>query len=201
MIDYRADGGRATILLNRPERLNALTLEMARALIVALDRADRDPDDRTVIVTGAGRAFCAGADLADEAPAAAPGTDEAVQRDYGGLFTLRLFEMNKPVIATVNGASVGVRGTMQLAMDVRIAAKGSRFGLCSRAAGWFQRQPREHRGSRDGAALVHVRQDGRERRGAVIGADHCRRRARRVARYRGRRGARVHRWAGAGRSR
>ncbi len=129
MIDYDVRDGVATILLNRPDRLNALTLEMAKILVAALDRADRDPLVRAVIVTGAGRAFCAGADLSDAAPASAAGNDGAVDRDFGGLITLRLFDMNKPVIAAVNGPAVGVGATMQLAMDVRIASTNARFGF------------------------------------------------------------------------
>lgn len=129
MIEYSARGGVATILLSRPERLNALTREMGAMFIAALDRADEDPLVRAVIVTGAGRAFCAGADLTGDAPASAPAGDGAVERDFGGLITLRLFDMNKPVIAAVNGPAVGVGATMQLAMDVRIAASDARFGF------------------------------------------------------------------------
>lgn len=129
MIEYDVGDGVATILLDRPDRLNALTLDMAKMLVAALDRADRDPLVRAVIVTGAGRAFCAGADLSGDAPANAASGDGAVDRDFGGLITLRLFDMNKPVIAAVNGPAVGVGATMQLAMDVRIASTGARFGF------------------------------------------------------------------------
>ena len=130
MIDYCAEDGIATITINRPSRLNALTPEAATILIAALDRADADPSVRVLIVTGAGKAFCAGADL-EEAGAAFDDVSkvDSVERDLGGLITLRLFDMNKPVIAAVNGAAVGVGATMQLAMDVRIAASGARFGF------------------------------------------------------------------------
>lgn len=129
MIAYQVDDAIATIRFNRPDRLNAMTLEMAELFVGALDRADTDPAVRAVIVTGEGRAFCAGADLADGPPAVDALDGKPVQRDYGGVVTLRLFEMNKPVIAAVNGAAVGMGATMQLAMDVRIAADNARFGF------------------------------------------------------------------------
>lgn len=129
MISYEVDDGIATITLNRPERLNALTRDMAGALVAALDRCDRDADVRAVIVTGSGRAFCAGADLAEAAPASPQGEHESPERDFGGLITLRLFAMNKPVIAAVNGPAIGVGVTIQLAMDVRVAADDARFGF------------------------------------------------------------------------
>ena len=129
MIEYEVSDNVATILLNRPERLNALTLEMAQMLVAALDRADLDPDVRAVIVTGAGRAFCAGADLSGESLATEADEKGHVERDFGGQITLRLFDMNKPVIAAVNGPAVGVGVTMQLAMDVRIASNDARFGF------------------------------------------------------------------------
>jgi len=124
--------GVLTITLNRPERLNAWTETMARELIEAFDQADGDDDVRVVIVTGAGRAFCAGADL-DPAGETfnwrerlAPG---AVPRDNGGEFTLRLFESRKPVIAAINGPAVGIGATMTLAKDIRLAAQDARVGF------------------------------------------------------------------------
>lgn len=137
----------ATITLNRPDRLNAFTAGMMRDLIGAFDTTDADDEVRCVIVTGAGRAFCAGADLsAGEAtfdyaargegsrggPDADPGAESvsgAVQRDGGGLLTLRIFNSLKPVIAAVNGAAVGVGATMQLAMDIRLASREARYGF------------------------------------------------------------------------
>ncbi len=108
------DGAMATITLDRPDRLNACTATMAGELIAAFDRTDADPDARAVIVTGAGRAFCAGADLAAGADTfggretrPADRADEA-HRDTGGRVALRVFASAKPVIAAINGAAVGV---------------------------------------------------------------------------------------------
>jgi enoyl-CoA hydratase/carnithine racemase len=131
-----------TITLNRPEKLNAFTARMASELIDALDRADADDDVRAVVVTGAGRAFCAGADLAaggatfdyDKRRAASP-ADEGFgnrlepDRDGGGMVALRIFECTKPVIGAINGAAVGVGATMTLPMDVRLASTATRYGF------------------------------------------------------------------------
>ncbi len=133
-LSYDLDGGVATIVLDRPDKLNAMTSTMASELLDAFDRADADDAVRAVIVTGRGRAFCAGADLS-----AGPGTFEAadppaghgegVVRDGGGIIALRIFEMTKPVIAAVNGPAVGVGVTMTLPMDVRVASEDARFGF------------------------------------------------------------------------
>lgn len=121
----------ATITLDRPERLNAFTVAMQGEIIAALDRADEDDDVRAVIFTGAGRGFCAGADLESGGDTFdASGRDEAeAHRDGGGLVSLRLFECKKPVIAAVNGPAVGVGVTMTLPMDVRLASERARFGF------------------------------------------------------------------------
>jgi enoyl-CoA hydratase/carnithine racemase len=121
-----------TITLNRPDRLNAFTPTMAGELIEALDRADADDEVRAIVVTGAGRGFCAGADLGGGG-----GTfdsrdrqdGDAVPRDGGGQVTLRIFDCLKPVIAAINGPAVGVGITMTLPMDVRIAAEGAKLGF------------------------------------------------------------------------
>ncbi|MHB8694803.1 MAG: crotonase/enoyl-CoA hydratase family protein [Solirubrobacteraceae bacterium] len=121
-----------TITLNRPERLNAWTQQMGNELIEAFDLADGDDEVRAVIVTGAGRGFCAGADLAGGGETfdhRAHGRAEDVPRDGGGVFTLRVFESTKPVIAAINGPAVGVGATMTLAMDIRLAADTARFGF------------------------------------------------------------------------
>jgi enoyl-CoA hydratase/carnithine racemase len=126
------DDGILTITLNRPERLNAWTPTMAEELIGALDRADADDEVRVVVVTGAGRGFCAGADLVRGGDAFDWREREragAVPRDNGGRFTLRVFESTKPVIAAINGPAVGVGATMTLPMDVRLAADDARFGF------------------------------------------------------------------------
>jgi len=131
---YTVEDGIATITLNRPEKLNAFTNTMRQELIAAFDRIDADDDVRAVIVTGAGRAFCAGADLSagaktfDYAARRAIAAEER-RRDGGGTVTLRIFECKKPVIAAVNGPAVGVGATMQLPMDIRLAAEGARFGF------------------------------------------------------------------------
>jgi enoyl-CoA hydratase/carnithine racemase len=133
-----------TLTLNRPDKLNAYTGTMQAELIDAFDRADKDDGVRAIIVTGAGRGFCAGADLSSggntfdraargrAAPTKADGTvdysNDAV-RDGGGRVTLRIFECLKPVIAAVNGPAVGIGVTMQLPMDIRIASTDARFGF------------------------------------------------------------------------
>jgi enoyl-CoA hydratase/carnithine racemase len=123
-----------TITLNRPDRLNAFTVRMGDELTDAFDRADMDDDIRAIIVTGAGRAFCAGADL--EAGGDAFNlekrkdiVDSATQRDPGGVVALKIFGSLKPVIAAINGPAVGVGATMILPMDIRIASDSARFGL------------------------------------------------------------------------
>ena len=131
---YDVDGGVATITLNRPDQLNAFTGQMMRELIEAFDEVDRDDAVRAVIVTGAGRAFCAGADLSGGGStfdASKHGPDDsrdtsAVPRDGGGLVTLRIFDCLKPVIAAVNGNAVGVGMTMQLPMDIRLVSTGAK---------------------------------------------------------------------------
>jgi len=121
-----------TITLNRPDRLNAWTARMGSELTEAFDRADADDEVRAIIVTGAGRGFCAGADLASGGETfdyrKREGAGE-VPRDNGGQFTLRVFRSTKPVIAAINGPAVGVGATMTLPMDVRLAAEDARMGF------------------------------------------------------------------------
>ena len=123
----------ATLTLNRPDRLNAVNATSIRELVAAFDAADGDDDVRAVIVTGAGRAFCAGADLGPGGAtfAGGPGRGDRPEehRDGGGLVTLRIFEMKKPVIAAINGPAVGFGVTLTLAMDIRIASSAARFGF------------------------------------------------------------------------
>jgi enoyl-CoA hydratase/carnithine racemase len=124
--------GVLTITLNRPDRLNAFTAQMGRELIEAFDASDADDDVRAVIVTGAGRAFCAGADLGgggDTFDWREVQTDDAVPRDTGGTVSLRIFSSLKPVIAAINGPAVGVGVTMTLPMDVRLVAEDAKLGF------------------------------------------------------------------------
>jgi enoyl-CoA hydratase/carnithine racemase len=126
------EDGVATLTLNRPDRLNAFTEEMLEELLEALDLTDADDDVRAVIFTGSGRAFCAGADLGKGGETFKQGDEPfslEQHRDGGGRLTLRLFDSAKPVIAAVNGPSVGVGVTMTLPMDVRLAADSARFGF------------------------------------------------------------------------
>ena len=142
-IRYAVDHGVATITLDRPDRLNAFTPTMMRELIAAFDLVDGDDAVRVAIVTGEGRAFCAGADLAagassfdrgtrDNSPIGEDGSvDYAAEgaRDGGGRVTLRIFECLKPVIAAINGPAVGIGATMTLAMDMRLASDAARIGF------------------------------------------------------------------------
>jgi enoyl-CoA hydratase/carnithine racemase len=126
------DDGVLTITLNRPERLNAWTGLMGQELREAFDDADADDGVRAIIVTGAGRGFCAGADLeggGDTFDYSKRDTAGAAGRDNGGQFTLRVFESTKPVIAAINGPAVGIGATMTLPMDVRLAADDARIGF------------------------------------------------------------------------
>jgi enoyl-CoA hydratase/carnithine racemase len=145
-IRYAVDDGVLTITLDRPDRLNAFTTRMMHELIDAFGQADADDAVRAVIVTGAGRAFCAGADLG----AGGDTFDNRAEpieahRDGGGLVTLRIFESKKPVIAAINGPAVGVGITMTLPMDIRIASSSARMGfvfarrgiVAEACSGWF----------------------------------------------------------------
>jgi enoyl-CoA hydratase/carnithine racemase len=126
------DDGIATITLHRPDRLNAFTGQMLEELLAALELTDSDDEVRSVIVTGSGRAFCAGADLSsgEDTFSRDPGPF-SMERDAdgGGIVARRLFDSTKPVIAAVNGPAVGIGVTMTLPMDIRIAADTARFGF------------------------------------------------------------------------
>jgi enoyl-CoA hydratase/carnithine racemase len=131
-IRYEVTDGVLTITLDRPERLNAFTPTMARELIEAFDRADADDDVRVVVVTGAGRGFCAGADLGaggETFDSRSRQDGDGIPRDGGGQVALRIFDSVKPVIAAINGPAVGVGITMTLPMDIRLAAEGARMGF------------------------------------------------------------------------
>ena len=123
--------GILTVTLNRPERLNAFTERMLRDLLALFDEIDANDDVRVVIVTGAGRGFCAGADLGGGSGTFDHAERERAEehRDGGGLGTLRIYECRKPVIAAINGPAVGVGVTLTLPMDVRIASDNAKFGF------------------------------------------------------------------------
>jgi enoyl-CoA hydratase/carnithine racemase len=152
-LEVDADGI-ATLTLSRPDRLNAFTVTMLNDMIAALDHTDADDDVRAVVVTGSGRAFCAGADLATgqstfdyaaHGPQRSGHSVGGIHRDGGGLLVLRIFNSLKPVVAAVNGPAVGVGASMTLPMDARLAADTARFGFVfsrrglvpDAAASWF----------------------------------------------------------------
>jgi enoyl-CoA hydratase/carnithine racemase len=132
---YDVEDSIATITLNRPAQLNAFTNVMMRELISAFDQVDADDNVRAVIVTGAGRGFCAGADLSAGGNTFAAGGGgekagpDAVPRDGGGLVSLRIFELTKPIIAAINGPAVGVGITMTLPMDLRMVSTNAKIGF------------------------------------------------------------------------
>jgi enoyl-CoA hydratase/carnithine racemase len=158
------DDGIATLTLHRPDKLNAFTNMMVGELVAAFDRTDADDSVRSVIVTGAGRAFCAGADLSggadtfdaerpdapdrqadDGRPIARHADGRPVRRDGGGIVTTRIFRSLKPVIAAINGPAVGIGITMTLPMDFRLASTEARMGfvftnrgiVTEAASSWF----------------------------------------------------------------
>jgi len=138
-ITYEVDQGIATITLDRPDRLNALDAAMERELLWIWDRVDEDDDVRAVIVTGRGRAFCAGFDLSGGdgfdvvQRAIERGTEEVrpgdIPRDSGGLIAMRMFRCLKPIVAAINGVGVGFGATFPLPMDVRLASETARWGI------------------------------------------------------------------------
>lgn len=121
------------ITLNRPEILNAFNREMMAEMIDALNKADADDNVRAIIVTGAGRGFCAGADLSAGGNTfnaeARDDRENGLHRDGGGRVTLRIFECKKPIIAAINGAAVGIGATMTLPMDIRLCSTKAKFGF------------------------------------------------------------------------
>src|SRR5271167_3512979 len=140
-IGYNAADGIATLTLRRPEKLNAFTAAMLQEMLHAFDSIDADDAVRVVIVTGEGRAFCAGADLSaggatfrradSDSPQPSGSIDYSNDkfRDGGGRLTLRIFRCLKPVIAAINGPAVGIGATMTLPMDIRLASEKARIGF------------------------------------------------------------------------
>ncbi|HEY7252986.1 MAG TPA: crotonase/enoyl-CoA hydratase family protein, partial [Methylomirabilota bacterium] len=131
---YDVADGVGTVTLNRPDKLNALDTVMLEELLAVLEQADADDAVRALIVTGAGRAFCAGADLSGggktfDRVARGRGEAPGAHRDGGGRVTLRIFDMKKPLIAAINGPAVGFGITMTLPMDIRLASTAARIGF------------------------------------------------------------------------
>ena len=145
-IRYEVSDQILTITLNRPKQLNAFTVEMAKELIRAFNQASDDDEVSAIVVTGAGKAFCAGMDLSSAGNVFGlneelqpslddmrtrlhdPAIEEGV-RDTGGQLTLAIFECKKPVIAAINGAAVGIGATMSCAMDIRLVSEAARVGF------------------------------------------------------------------------
>ncbi|WP_149260794.1 crotonase/enoyl-CoA hydratase family protein [Actinomadura sp. K4S16] len=156
-IEYEVRDGIATVTLNRPQKMNAYTFVMRNEMLDVFDRIDADDEVRAVVVTGAGRAFCAGADLSgggdtfdkDKSKDMFAGEDDVLEdgtpRDGGGTVALRIARCLKPVIGAFNGAAVGVGVTMTLPMDVRLASEKAKFGfvfarrgiVTEAASSWF----------------------------------------------------------------
>ena len=133
-IRYDVSDGIATVTLHRPDKMNAFTAVMMNELLAVFDEIDADDAVRAVIVTGEGRAFCAGADLSRGAKTFDDGdwsnpSDVTTRRDGGGRVTLRIYDCKKPVIGAINGAAVGIGATMTLPMDVRLASTTARVGF------------------------------------------------------------------------
>lgn len=137
--------GILTIFLNRPERMNAFTHVMAQELVDAYINADQDDDVRVIIVTGEGRAFCAGMDLGDGGETFTSSESSEDFRDSGGQLSLVVHDLKKPIIAAINGPAVGIGLTMTLAMDIRIVKKDAKIGFVfakrgigpEACSGWF----------------------------------------------------------------
>lgn len=154
-IAYEVADHVATVTFNIPDRLNTLTVPAMLEFVAAIDLADDDDDVRAIIITGSGRAFCAGADLAKGGSGTFDYASQGalrdklkvngIYRDWGGWMALRLFRCNKPVIAAVNGPAAGVGATLQCAMDIRVASTTAKFvfpfvrrGIVPEAASsWF----------------------------------------------------------------
>ena len=135
-VDYSVADGILTLTLNRPDKLNAQNVDTLAELVEVFSAADDDDNVRVIIVTGAGRAFSAGADLTNPGQAKSyfnerlsGREDNEPHRDEGGLLTLRIYEMQKPVIAAINGPATGIGITMTLPMDIRIASTAARMGF------------------------------------------------------------------------
>jgi enoyl-CoA hydratase/carnithine racemase len=132
-VSLRVEDGVAVMTLNRPDKMNAFNPTMRDDLLAAFDRTDADDDVRAVVLTGAGKAFCAGADLSGRGFTAAQSQAGVevprLTRDSAGMVTLRIFDSRKPVIAAVNGAAIGFGATVTLAADIRLGSTRTRYGF------------------------------------------------------------------------
>lgn len=133
LVIYEKKGAIALLTLNKPERMNSYDVPMHDAIFEAVAKADADNSVRVIVITGAGRAFCAGADISDGfegigTNAKAP-TLDGIDRDLGGILNLHLFECDTPIIAAVNGAAVGIGATMLLPMDIKVVSKKAKFAF------------------------------------------------------------------------
>ena len=191
-IEYEVRDGVATVTLNRPHRMNAYTFTMRNELLDAFDRIDADDAVRAVVVTGAGRAFCAGADLSgggdtfdkDKSKDMYAGPDDVLDdgtpRDGGGTVALRVARCLKPVIGAINGAAVGVGVTMTLPMDVRLAGEKARFGfvfarrgiVTEAASSWFLPRLVGIAQAMEWAATGRVFDAGEAREGRLVSRVH-----------------------------
>lgn len=133
-ITYAVADAIATVTLNRPDSMNAITPTMLDELVQVFGEADADPEVRAIVVTGTGRAYCAGADVSGgsksfDADSAGWADDIDEFRDGGGLLTLKIFESTKPVIGAINGVAAGLGATMLLPMDILLASETARIGF------------------------------------------------------------------------
>mgnify|MGYP000563154656 CR=1 FL=1 len=123
----------ALLTLNRPEAMNSYNIALHTAMLEAIQAADADPSVRVIVLTGAGRAFCAGADISEGFGSAGvdnvPETHEGEMRDAGGILNLAIFECDTPIIAAVNGAAVGIGATMLCPMDIRIGSNKAKYAF------------------------------------------------------------------------
>lgn len=139
----------ALLTLNRPEAMNSYNMALHEAMLSAIQAADADPSVRVIVMTGAGRAFCAGADISEGFSSAGvdsvPEMHEGEMRDAGGILNLAVFDCDTPIIAAVNGAAVGIGATMLCPMDIRIGSNRAKYAFpfarrgiaCDGAASWF----------------------------------------------------------------
>lgn len=144
-IKTKLQDGILTLTLNRPDHMNAYTVKMNEELLHFYQNVNEDDDVRVIVVTGSGRAFCAGMDLSDGGSTFSSTQSSEDYRDLGGQVSLLMYEVNKPILAAINGPAVGIGLTMTLPMDIRIVKKDTKIGFVfgrrgigpEAASGWF----------------------------------------------------------------